>query len=43
MEIRWLHKFGLISSYQDYLDLPIDVLLDARVVMEWEGRQMAAS
>lgn len=34
MEISFLHERGVVSCYQDYLDLPLQVLDDARIWME---------
>lgn len=36
IEIRWLKERGLVSSYEDYLALPIGVVEDARIVMQAE-------
>lgn len=33
----WLREHGLISKYEDYLDLPMSVLEDARLLMEGEA------
>lgn len=33
MEMKWLHEHGLISNYEDYLDLPPSVIEDARILM----------
>ncbi len=41
MEMRWLREHGLISSYDDYVDLPVTVLDDARMLME--AQAMAAA
>jgi hypothetical protein len=31
--MNWLKEYGLIANYRDYLDLPLSVLEDARLVM----------
>lgn len=33
----WLHERGLVSCWQDYLDLPLGVLIDARMIMHHES------
>lgn len=30
--MRWLHDNGLISRYDDYFDLPLSVIEDARLI-----------
>ena len=35
-EIGWLARNGLVSSYADYLNLPLAVLEDCRMVMAAE-------
>lgn len=37
MEIRWLHEHGLVANYDDYAELPLRVLMDARLLMEAEA------
>lgn len=34
--MSWLHEHGLIANYDDYVDLPAAVLMDARLLMEAE-------
>lgn len=36
MEIAWLHEHGLAANYRDYLDLPLGVLQDARLLARAE-------
>ncbi len=31
--MTWLHEHGLVSCYEDYRELPMGVLEDARLVM----------
>lgn len=33
--MAWLHQRGVISSYDDYVGLPITVLEDCRLLMEY--------
>ena len=37
--MNWLHDRGLISSYGDYVELPVTVLDDARILMDAELAQ----
>lgn len=39
MEIAWLKERGLVSSYEDYLRLPIAVLDDVRMLAEGEAQE----
>lgn len=34
--MRWFKEHGLISSYEDYLALPMGVIADAHLMMEYE-------
>lgn len=35
--MKWLREHGVISTYDDYAELPAMVLEDARLVMEAEA------
>lgn len=35
--MKWLREHGLVSSYADYEDLPVEVLEQARVLMNAEA------
>ena len=37
LEIRWLKERGLVASYDDYWNLPAQVLEDARLLAEVEA------
>lgn len=37
--MRWLKEHGLTSSHEDYLRLPLGVLEDARLLMEYDFNQ----
>jgi hypothetical protein len=37
--MRWLKERGLVSSYDDYVGLPLTVLEDARLLMTAEEAQ----
>lgn len=36
-EMIWLGGNNLISSWQDYDDMPLGLLMDARLLMEYES------
>ncbi|MCC6959231.1 MAG: hypothetical protein IT301_05240 [Dehalococcoidia bacterium] len=39
--MRWLRENGVISSYDDYVGLPLRVLQDARLLMAAEAQHLS--
>lgn len=38
-EMSWMKEHGIVSSYQEYMSLPLDVYQDVLLVMEADQRK----